>query len=43
MNRGHGEVEDLREPAGVVRWRRSDRYGGARLWTALKVFRRIFN
>ena len=31
------EEEDLRERAGVAIWR-SDRYGGARLWMALKVY-----
>lgn len=43
-NRGHSEVkggggeeEDLRERTGVAKWRRSERYGGTRLWIALKV------
>ncbi len=37
------EEEDLREREGVGTWRRSDRYGGARLWMALNVNRRTLN
>ena len=35
------EEEDLREREVVGPWRRSDKYGGARLWMALNVNRRI--
>ena len=35
------EEEDLRHRVGILVWIRSDKYGGARLWTALKVWRRI--
>ena len=35
------EEEDRREREGVEMWRRSEMYGGARLWRALKVVRRI--
>lgn len=37
------EEEDLRERVEVGPWRRSDKYGGARLWIALNVNRRILN
>ena len=30
--------EDLREREEVAMWRRLDRWGGARLWMALKVW-----
>ena len=34
------EEADLSDRVGVLIWMRSDRYGGARLWMALKVWRR---
>lgn len=33
--------EDLRVQEEVATWRRSDRYGGVRLWMALNTSRRI--
>ena len=35
------EEADLRDRVGVLMRRRSDRYGGERLWMALNVWRRI--
>ena len=35
------EEADLRDRVGILTCMRSDRYGGARLWMALKVCRRI--
>ena len=37
------EEEDLREREEVAMERRSERYGGARLWIALNVYSRILN
>ena len=35
------EEVDLSVREGVLTWRRSERYGGERLWMALKVWSRI--